>query len=162
MVPMDPLWLVALFEQCQAANKAASVLDQLKEKKQPKEKKKAHLPVACSRDSNHRYHCHKNCNHHHSDQCDQNECRHHSHHQDDRHNHYPCHEEKDSKKKSYKKRDDHKYNHFKKKEKVIHNDHSHSLCTGILSKKGVAPCQGLLLAHAPVHTLTQAVAKGAM
>ena len=44
MVPTDPLWLVAYFEQCQTANKAASVLDKLNEKKQPKEKKMANPP----------------------------------------------------------------------------------------------------------------------
>ncbi len=32
-VPMDPLWLVAFFEQCQTADKAAGVQDKLKEKK---------------------------------------------------------------------------------------------------------------------------------
>ncbi len=36
MVSMDPHWLVAFFDQCQTANKVASVLDKLKEKKQPK------------------------------------------------------------------------------------------------------------------------------
>jgi hypothetical protein len=48
MMPMDYLQLVAFFEQCQTANKVAGVLDKLKEKKQPKEKKKAHLCVTCS------------------------------------------------------------------------------------------------------------------
>jgi hypothetical protein len=53
---MDPLFVVAFFEQCQTANKADGVLDKLKEKKQPKEKKMAHLPVAYSHGSNHRHH----------------------------------------------------------------------------------------------------------
>jgi hypothetical protein len=35
MVPIDPLWLVTYFKQCQTANKTVSVLDKLKEKKQP-------------------------------------------------------------------------------------------------------------------------------
>ncbi len=48
MVPMDPLWLVAFFEQCQTDDKAAGIFDKLKEKKQPKAKKTAHPSVACS------------------------------------------------------------------------------------------------------------------
>jgi hypothetical protein len=39
-VPTDPLWLVAFFEQCQTANKATGVLYKLKEKKQPKERRR--------------------------------------------------------------------------------------------------------------------------
>ncbi len=34
MVTMDPLWLIAFFEQCLAANKAASILEKI-----PKDKK---------------------------------------------------------------------------------------------------------------------------
>jgi hypothetical protein len=63
-LPMDPLWLIAFFKQCQTANKVVSVLDKLREKKQPKKKKTAHLPVACSSDSNYQRHCHKNRNYH--------------------------------------------------------------------------------------------------
>jgi hypothetical protein len=38
-VPTDPLKLIAFFEQCQAADKAAGVLEKIaKDKKQPKEK----------------------------------------------------------------------------------------------------------------------------
>ncbi len=61
---MDPLWLVAFFEQCQTANKAVGVLNKLKEKEQPKEKNTVHLPVARSCDSNHWHHCCKNLNYH--------------------------------------------------------------------------------------------------
>ncbi len=50
MVPTDPLKLIAFFEQSQT-NKAAGVLKKIaKDKKQPKEKKTAQLPVACSRE----------------------------------------------------------------------------------------------------------------
>jgi hypothetical protein len=71
-IPTDPLWLVAFFKQCQAADKATSVLDKLKEKKQPKEKTTAHLPVALRLGSNHRHHCREYRNHHQSDRrnCD--------------------------------------------------------------------------------------------
>ncbi len=51
MVTMDLLWVIAFLEQCQAANKAASVLEKIaKDKKKSKDKKIACLPVACSRD----------------------------------------------------------------------------------------------------------------
>jgi hypothetical protein len=51
-VPTDPLKRIAFFEQCQATNKAAGILEKIaKDKKQPKEKKTAHLPTACSRES---------------------------------------------------------------------------------------------------------------
>ncbi len=44
MVPTNPLKLIAFFEQCQAINKAAGVLENIaKDKNQPKEKKMAHL-----------------------------------------------------------------------------------------------------------------------
>jgi hypothetical protein len=69
-VPSNPLRMIAFFEQCQATNKAASVLDKItKDKKQPKEKKTAHLPVARSRESSYHQHCSwKYCNYHQS--CD--------------------------------------------------------------------------------------------
>jgi hypothetical protein len=55
MMTMDLLWLIAFFKQCQAANKAAGVLEKIaKDKKQLKEKKTAHLPVVCSRESSYR------------------------------------------------------------------------------------------------------------
>jgi hypothetical protein len=50
--------MIAFFEQCQATNKAAGILDKIiKDKKQPKEKKTAHVPTTRSRKSS-------NCQHH--------------------------------------------------------------------------------------------------
>jgi hypothetical protein len=52
MVPSYPLRIIVFFEQCQATNKAAGVLDKIaKDKKQPKEKKTAHVPTAHRRES---------------------------------------------------------------------------------------------------------------
>jgi hypothetical protein len=46
-VPTDLLKLIAFFVQCQAADKVAGILEKIaKDKKQPKEKKTAHLPAA--------------------------------------------------------------------------------------------------------------------
>jgi hypothetical protein len=60
-VPADPLRMIAFFKQCQATNKAAGVLDKIaKDKKEPKEKKTAHLPTARSRESS--YCQHRSCN----------------------------------------------------------------------------------------------------
>ena len=57
MVPTDPLKMIAFFKQCQATNKAAGVLDKIaKDKKEPKEKKTAHLPTAHSREYSYRQH----------------------------------------------------------------------------------------------------------
>jgi hypothetical protein len=68
-VPANPLRMIAFFEQCQATDKAAGVLDKIaKDKKQPNEKKMAHLPTARSRESSYRQHCsHNYCDHHQSD-----------------------------------------------------------------------------------------------
>ncbi len=55
----DPVQLVAFLEQCKTANKIEGVLNKLREKKQQKEKRTAHLPVACSCGSNHRHHRHE-------------------------------------------------------------------------------------------------------
>jgi hypothetical protein len=67
----DPLRMIAFFEQCQATNKAAGILDKIaKDKKQPKEKKMVHVPTARSRESSYRQHC--SCNYrdyHQSNQC---------------------------------------------------------------------------------------------
>ncbi len=71
-VPMDPLQLIAFFEQCQTANKAAGILDKIKEKKQPREKNAAYLPVAHSCDSSYRQRRCKNRNYHQSNQCNRN------------------------------------------------------------------------------------------
>ncbi len=60
-VPADPLRMIAFFEQYQATDKAAGVLDKIaKDKKEPKEKKTAHVPTACSRESSYRQHCSRN------------------------------------------------------------------------------------------------------
>jgi hypothetical protein len=56
MVPMNPLKLITFFEQCQVANEAAGVLEKAKDKKQPKEKKTAHLPVLRSHESSYQQH----------------------------------------------------------------------------------------------------------
>jgi hypothetical protein len=61
MVPANLLRMIAFFEQYQATSKAAGVLDKIaKDKKEPKEKKMAHLPTACSRESSYRQH--RSCN----------------------------------------------------------------------------------------------------
>ncbi len=67
-VPTNPLKMIAFFEQCQATHKAAGVLEKItKDKKQPKEKKMAHLPAARSHESRYRQHCScKYCNYHQS------------------------------------------------------------------------------------------------
>jgi hypothetical protein len=66
MVPTDPLRLIAFFEQCQVADKAAGVLEKIaKDKKQPQDKKTAHLPAARSHElSSQKYCCHKYCEYH--------------------------------------------------------------------------------------------------
>jgi hypothetical protein len=75
-VPADPLRMIAFFKQCQATNTVAGVLDKItKDKKQPKEKKTAHLPTARSRESSYRQHC--SCNYHNhqqSNQCNRDDC----------------------------------------------------------------------------------------
>ncbi len=123
--------------------------------------KTAHLPVACSRGSNHWHHCCENCDHHKIDWCNHNECRHHSCHQEDWCKNHPHCKVKDLKKKSYEKIDDCKRNHFKKKNKVMHNDHSSSLSLDILSGK-----RSCSLSRSPSPSCShlgfaQAIAKGA-
>jgi hypothetical protein len=132
MAPMDPLWLVAFLEQCQTANKAAGVLDKLKEKKQQYEKKKAHLPVACSCGSNHRHHCCKNHDHHQSNQCDYNKCQHDSCPCNDQCNDHPHCKVKELQvweKRILQTR------FFLNKEEVTHNKNSSSLSADTLSGK---------------------------
>jgi hypothetical protein len=61
MVPSNPLRMIAFFKQCQATDKAAGILDKIaNDKKQLKEKKTAHLPVARSRELSYRQHCSRN------------------------------------------------------------------------------------------------------
>jgi hypothetical protein len=66
-LPTDLPWLIAFFEQCQTAAKAAGILDKIKEKKQPKQKKTAHLPVTCSCDLSYWQPCCKNHDYYQSD-----------------------------------------------------------------------------------------------
>jgi hypothetical protein len=68
-VPMESLWLITFFKQCQAANKAAGILQKIKEKKQPKKKMTAHLPIASSHELSYQQHCCKNRNYHLNNQC---------------------------------------------------------------------------------------------
>ncbi len=73
-VPTDPLKMITIFEQCQATNKVAGVLEKMAKDKQQKERKTAQLPVACSGESSYRQHCsHKYCNYHQSDQRNHND-----------------------------------------------------------------------------------------
>jgi hypothetical protein len=76
-VPADPLRMIAFFEQCQVTDKAAGILDKIaKDKKDPKEKKTAHLPTARSRESSYRQHCSRNYRgHHQSNQRNHDDCR---------------------------------------------------------------------------------------
>jgi hypothetical protein len=68
-VPTHPLKLITFFEQCQAANKAAGILEKIaKDIKQLKEKKTAHLPAPRSHESSYQQHRHhKYCDYHQSD-----------------------------------------------------------------------------------------------
>ncbi len=66
MVPANPLRMIAFFKQCQATDKAAGTLDKIaKDKKQPKEKKMAHLPTAHSHESSYRQYRSRNYRDHH-------------------------------------------------------------------------------------------------
>jgi hypothetical protein len=57
-VPTNPLRMIAFFERCQASNKAAGILKKIaKDKKEPKERKTAHLPATRSHESSYRQHC---------------------------------------------------------------------------------------------------------
>ncbi len=67
MVPTDPLKMIAFFEQCQATDKAAGVLEKIAKDKQLKKRKTAQLPVASNRESSYHQHCSCNyCNYHQS------------------------------------------------------------------------------------------------
>jgi hypothetical protein len=91
MVPSNLLRMIAFFEQCQATDKAAGVLDKIaKDKKQPKEKKTAHLPVARSCELSYRQHCsRKYCNYHQSNRRDRNNHRPDYLHRDDQRHYRP-------------------------------------------------------------------------
>jgi hypothetical protein len=67
MVPTDPHKIIAFFEQSQATNKVvAGIFKKIaKDKKQAREKKTAHLPVAHSRESSYQQHCCHKCHDYH-------------------------------------------------------------------------------------------------
>jgi hypothetical protein len=82
-MPPDPLKMIAFFEQCQATNKAAGVIEKITKDKQPKQKKTAQFPVARSRELSYRQHCScKYRNYHQSNQCNRNGQQSDYHHQD--------------------------------------------------------------------------------
>ena len=63
MVPSNLLRMIAFFEQCQATNKVAGILEKIAKDKQPKERKTTQLPFARSCESSYRQHCNrKYCN----------------------------------------------------------------------------------------------------
>ncbi len=133
-VPSDPLRMIAFFEQCQATDKAAGILDKIaKDKKQPKENKTAHLPTARSHESSYHQRCSCSyCDYHQSNQRNRNNHRSDYCHQDDRHHDCPRRDNKDSKSpKSYDKKDDCKRDYSKKKSnKAMHNDQSSKSSAG--------------------------------
>jgi hypothetical protein len=143
-VPSNPLRMIAFFKQCQATNKAAGVLDKIaKDKKQPKEKKTAHVPTAHSCESSYRQHRSRNYHDYHwNDQHDRNDRQPDYCHQDNqRHNCHQC-DDKDSKSsKSYDKKGDRKCNYSKKKSnKAMHNDQSSNASAGNLSGERSQSC----------------------
>ncbi len=128
-VPTDPLKMIAFFEQCQATNKAAGVLEKIAKDKQPKERKTAQLPVTRNRELSYHQDC--SCNYwdyHQSNQFNRNDQLSDYRHRDNRRHDRPQCNNKDMRSnKSYDKKDDCKRNHFKKKsDKAIHNDQSSS------------------------------------
>ncbi len=73
-VPTDPLKMIAFFEQCQATDKAAGVLEKIVKDKQSNERKTAQHPVARSHELSYCQHCsHKYCNYHQSNQCNRDD-----------------------------------------------------------------------------------------
>jgi hypothetical protein len=70
---------------------AAGILKKIaKDKKQPKEKKMAHVPTARSHESSYHQHYSRNyCNYHQSDQRDRDDCHSDYRHQDDKHHDCP-------------------------------------------------------------------------
>jgi hypothetical protein len=140
-VPTDPLKMIAFFEQCRATDKVAGILEKIAKDKQPKERKMAQLPVACSRESSYHQHCsHNYRDYHRSDQCNRNDQQSNYCHQDNRHHDCPQRNKKDMRSnKSYDKKDDRKRNHFKKNsDEAMHNDQSSS--AGNLSKRRSRSC----------------------
>jgi hypothetical protein len=128
--------MITFFEQCQATNKVAGILEKIAKDKQPKERKTAQLPVARSRESSYHQHCsHNYRDYHQSDQCNHDDQQSSYRYQDNWHHNCPQHNNKDMRRnKSYDKKDDCKHNHFKKKsDEAMHNDQSSS--AGNLSKR---------------------------
>jgi hypothetical protein len=149
VVPTDPLKLIAFFKQCQATDKATGILEKIaKDKKQPKEKKTAHLPAAYSHESSYQQHCcHKYPNYHQSNQRNRDDRRPDYCHQDNQCHDCPHCDDKDSKSsKSYKKKDDCKRDYFKKKSnEAMRNDQSSLSCTGNTFGKRSRSCSRLPL-----------------
>jgi hypothetical protein len=75
-VPTNLLRMIAFFEQCQATNKGAGILEKItKDKKQPNERKTAHLPATRSHESSYCHHCsHKYHDYHQRDRRNRNNC----------------------------------------------------------------------------------------
>jgi hypothetical protein len=141
-VPSSLLRMIAFFEQCQATNKAAGILDKIGDKKQLKEKKTAHVPTPSSRESSyHQHHSHNYRDYHQSDQHNCNDHQPDYHHWDNRHNPHQR-DDKDSKSsKSYDKKDDCKRNYSKKKSnEAMHNDQSSKSSAGNSSGKRSQSC----------------------
>jgi hypothetical protein len=110
---------------------------------QPKEKKTAHLSTARSCELSYQQHCcHKYRDYHQSDRCDRYDQQPDYCHQDNQcHNCHCCNAKDPKSNKSYKKKDDCKCNHFKKKSnKAMHNDQSSLLSAGNLFGKRSCSC----------------------
>jgi hypothetical protein len=154
MVPTDPLKMIAFFEQCQATDKAAGVLENISKDKQSKERKMAQLSVAHSHESSYHHYCnHKYCYYHQSNQRDRNDQQSDYPHQDNwRHNRPQRGNKNVRSNKSYNKKDDCKCNLFKKKsDKAMYNGQSSSAIN--LSKRRSQSCsRSPLRSHSCSHS----------
>jgi hypothetical protein len=73
-VPTELLKMIAFFEQCQATDKVAGILEKIAKDKQPKERKTTQFPVTRSHELSYHQHCScKYCDYHQSDQCNRND-----------------------------------------------------------------------------------------
>jgi hypothetical protein len=141
MVPTNPLRMIAFFEQCQATDKAAGVLEKIaKDKKQPKERKTAHTPAAHSHESS--THQHRSHKYHQSDRRNRDNCQPGYHHQDNQCHDRGQHYNKGAKSnKSYDKKNDCKCDCSKKKSnKAMHNDQASLSSTSNLSGRRSQSC----------------------
>jgi hypothetical protein len=139
MVPTNPLMMIAFFEQCQATNKAAGILQKIaKDKKQPKEKKVAHLPAARSCESSYpQQQSHKYRNYHQSNWRNCDDCQPENCHQDKQHPDHGQRSNKDAKSnKSYDRKDDKHDISKKKSNKAMHNDNDQSSLSSSGSSSG--------------------------